>query len=233
MRSIGVRPTPKPSQSIYCTVILTISHVYDYIALSGGTIRLCDTGLARRPKYYLCGAILLILSFSVAHLTVGHASKDQVVRSGPLAASVGDPSFSYVSQWGSYGGPIMPNGVTVDPSGNVYIADAKNYAIVKLARDGSFVTSWGSYGTGPGQFRNPEGVALDASGNVYVTDSVNNNVEKFTNAGVFVGSWNTWNKTNVLRTPIGLSVNATGFVYVADEGNQRVEIFSSDGTYVS
>ncbi len=126
----------------------------------------------------------------------------------------------------------MPNGVTVDPSGNVYIADAKNYAIVKLARDGSFVSSWGSYGMGPGQFRNPEGVALDASGNVYVTDSVNNNVEKFTSAGVFVASWNTWNKTNVLRNPIGLSVNATGFVYVADEGNQRVEIFRSDGTYV-
>src|SRR6266516_1969220 len=157
--------------------------------------------------------------------------KSLVTRSGRGLAT--DISFSYSTQWRSYGGPIMPNGVTVDSSGNTYIADAKNYAIDKLARDGSFVSSWGSYGTGPGQFRNPEGVALDASGNVYVTDSVNNNVEKFTSAGIFIMSWSTWNTTNVLRTPIGLSVNATGFVYVADQGNQRVEIFRSDGTYVS
>ena len=195
--------------------------------------QITQRGIARRSRYYLCGTIFLVLFFSIANASGGHEAGIKATLPGPIPTVVGDSSFSYSSQWGSYGGPIMPNGVTVDPSGNVYIADAKNYAIVKLARDGSFVTSWGSYGTGPGQFRNPEGVALDASGNVYVTDSVNNNLEKFTNAGIFITSWSTWNTTNVLRNPIGLSVNATGFVYVADQGNQRVEIFRSDGTYVS
>src|SRR2546427_133122 len=163
---------------------------------------------------YVWGAVLLFLALSLATLDSNRTSRDPVARASGQASTTGGPSFSYSSQWGSYGGPIMPNGVAVDSSGNVYIADAKNYAIVKLASSGLFVTSWGSYGTGTGQFRNPEGIALDASGNVFVSDSVNNNVQKFTDTGGFVTSWNTWNKTSTLKQPFGLSVNATGFLYV-------------------
>src|SRR6266436_2194978 len=134
---------------------------------------------------YVWGAVLLFLALSLATLDSNHTSRDPVARASGQASATGGPSFTYSSQWGSYGGPIMPNGVAVDSSGNVYIADAKNYAIVKLASSGSFVTSWGSYGTGPGQFTNPEGVALDGSGNVYVSDSINNNIQKFTNTGGF------------------------------------------------
>src|SRR5260370_15937434 len=127
----------------------------------------------------------------------------------------------------------MPNGVGVHSSGHVYIADAKNYDIIKFAGDGSFVTSWGSKGTGPGQFRNPEGVAVDSSGNVYVSECINNNIQKFTSTGSFNMSWSTWNKTSVLSRPFGLSINATGFLYVVDQGNQRVHIFRNNGTYVT
>lgn len=34
-----------------------------------------------------------------------------------------------------------------------------------------YLTQWGTYGTGNGQFDGPVGVATDAAGNVYVTDS--------------------------------------------------------------
>lgn len=191
-----------------------------------------DRRFARRSKYYLCSVIFLILSFSVSQVTVSHEAREQVVRGGPLTTSLRGPSFGYSSQWGSYGGPIMPNGVAVDASGDVYIADAKNFAIVKLARNGSFLASWGSYGSGSGQFSNPEGIALDASGDVFVSDSVNNNVQKFTNTGGFVASWSTWNKTSVLSHPFGVSVNSTGFVYVVDQGDQRVQVYKNNGTYV-
>ncbi len=181
---------------------------------------------------YVWGAIFLFLALSLATLDSNHTSRDPVARASGQASATGGPSFSYSSQWGSYGGPIMPNGVAVDSSGNVYIADAKNYAIVKLASSGSFVTSWGSYGNGPGQFTNPEGIALDGSGNVYVSDSINNNIQKFTNTGGFITSWNTWNKTSILKHPFGLSINATGFLYVVDQGDQRVQIYRNNGTYV-
>ena len=44
----------------------------------------------------------------------------------------------------------------------------------------SFITAWGTYGTGNGQFKYPEGVAVDATtGDVYVTDYENHRVQKF------------------------------------------------------
>ena len=47
-------------------------------------------------------------------------------------------------------------------------------SIKKFDSDGKFITSWGSEGTGDGQFLRPEDVAVDSSSdNVYVTDSGN------------------------------------------------------------
>ncbi len=188
--------------------------------------------LAEKKIQYVLGAILLVLIFSLATLDVNPTSTKPTARASGSASITGGPSFSYASQWGSYGGPMTPNGVAVDSSGNVYVADAKNYAIDKLARDGSFLTAWGSQGTGPGRFNSPQGVALDSSGNVYVSDSVNNNIQKFTSSGTFIISWNSWNNTNVLKNPLGIAVNSTGFVYVVDQGDQRVQIFRNNGAYL-
>jgi len=43
----------------------------------------------------------------------------------------------------------------------------------------NFVTKWGSYGSGNGQFYNPNGIAVDSSGNVYVADSGYSRIQKF------------------------------------------------------
>ena len=48
---------------------------------------------------------------------------------------------------------------------------------------GTFVTKWGSFGSGNGQFNDPNGVAVDGSGNVYVADSNNNRIQKFSCSG--------------------------------------------------
>jgi sugar lactone lactonase YvrE len=182
--------------------------------------------------YAVLGVIFLLLALSMAPSQANRGRPEPYAQVIPQP-NIGNPSFSYSFQFGSYGGPIMPNGVALDPSANVFIADAKNYGVIELTSTGVFLTSWGTYGTGPGQFRLPQGIALDRSGNVYVADSQNNNIQKFTKTGTFITSWNTWNGTNPLKNPLGLSVNSTGFVYVADQGDQRVQVYRSDGTYVS
>lgn len=42
-----------------------------------------------------------------------------------------------------------------------------------------FVTKWGSYGTGDGEFLAPRGIAVEGSGKVFVADSANNRFQKF------------------------------------------------------
>ena len=59
-------------------------------------------------------------------------------------------------------------------------------------------SSFGSAGSGDGQFKEPTGVAVNgsseplvepAAGDVYVLDTGNNRVERFSSAGVFIAAW--------------------------------------------
>ena len=65
----------------------------------------------------------------------------------------------------------------------------QNNQIQKFTPDGTFLTQWGSFGTGDGQFKQPWGVAVDSAGNVYVTDYWNHRVQKFTSSGAFLTQW--------------------------------------------
>ena len=51
---------------------------------------------------------------------------------------------------------------------------------------GRFLTTWGSSGSGDGQFDGPFGVAVDGSGNVFVADTLNNRIEEFMSDGTFL-----------------------------------------------
>ena len=44
---------------------------------------------------------------------------------------------------------------------------------------GQFLTQWGTYGTGPGQFYKPIGVGVGTDGRVYVADSWNSRIQVF------------------------------------------------------
>ena len=63
-----------------------------------------------------------------------------------------EPPPVFLAKWGSsgtLGGEFdSPSGVAVDSTGNVYVVDKMNHRIQKFDDDGSFVTEWGSYGTG-------------------------------------------------------------------------------------
>jgi DNA-binding beta-propeller fold protein YncE len=71
-----------------------------------------------------------------------------------------------------------------------------------------FVTQWGGFGSGPGQFNSIAGVATDEAGNVYVADEfVNHRVQKFTPSGEFITEWGVY-------LPQGVDTDSAGNVYV-------------------
>ena len=71
-----------------------------------------------------------------------------------------------------------------------------------------FQSSFGSFGSGNGQFNGPTGIAVDSSGNIYVTDNNNNRVEEF---GTCVSPTPTMSATCtvVSATPTETSTNTT------------------------
>jgi hypothetical protein len=52
----------------------------------------------------------------------------------------------------------------------------------------TFQFTWGTFGTGPGQFNEPYRVAVDALGSVYVADQFNYRIQKFTADGSYLTS---------------------------------------------
>ncbi|MBV6341335.1 6-bladed beta-propeller [Candidatus Magnetobacterium casense] len=127
-----------------------------------------------------------------------------------------------------------PEGVAVDTSGNVYVADTKNYRIHKFTSDDKFIAKWGSKGSGDGQFDRPYGITLDNSGNVYVADTYNNRIQKFTSDGKFITKWGSFGSGDGQFAYLqGITVDGNSNVYVVDQGNDRIQKFTSDGNFIA
>ena len=129
-----------------------------------------------------------------------------------------------------------PMGITVDASGNIYVADTGNHRIRKITSAGEVSTlagSTGGFGEGVGsdaRFSEPTGVALDASGNIFVADVKNERIRKVTPSGAvttfaggYVPGFTNGSGTDAqFRTPTGVALDASGTVYVADRHNHAI-----------
>src|SRR6476659_9003670 len=73
--------------------------------------------------------------------------------------------YSFINKWGYTGSGngqfFAPEGIAVDSSGNVYVADYGNNRVQKFDSSGNFLTKWGISGKGNGQFSFPNGIAVD------------------------------------------------------------------------
>jgi DNA-binding beta-propeller fold protein YncE len=143
-----------------------------------------------------------------------------------------------VAKWGGPGsgnGQFNgPEGIAVDESGNIFVADRENNRIQKFTSNGAFLSKFGSLGMMDGQFNWPHGVAIDESGNIYVVDSNNYRIQKFTSAGAFILKWGQkGSQDGQFYNPTGIVVDKSGYVYVSDSGNHRIQKFTSEGVFVT
>jgi hypothetical protein len=150
---------------------------------------------------------------------------------------------------GTLNGPYM---ITLDPTGNLIIADAGEARIRKVdaitniittiagngtsgsGGDGTPATSAQLGGTGGGQ-PGPVGVTVDGAGNLYIGDATNNKVRKVDVAGIITTvagtgiAGNTGDGTPAtaarLSGPRGVAVNTAGTIlYIADANNNKIRV---------
>ena len=96
----------------------------------------------------------------------------------------------------------------------------------------TYMRSWGTEGTGNGQFKAARFIALDSRDRVYVTDSTNHRVQKFLADGTFLKAWGgQGTNPGQFDQPMGITVDAADRVYVADVGNDRIQKFSNKGGF--
>ena len=147
-----------------------------------------------------------------------------------------------------------PQGVAVDRTGNLYVADANKHVILKLASTG---TNWivttiagleGASGANDGtnsgaRFYDPGGVAVDGAGNLFIADSGNNVIREAvlsgtnrivsTIAGVansLGGNNDGTNDAAQFAFPVGIAVDSAGNLFVGDNGNVTIRKIAHSGT---
>lgn len=166
----------------------------------------------------------------------------KIDKSNIITTVAGNGSLS-----GGDGGPATAaglnrcQGLAVDKSGNVYIADYGNNKVRKINSSGiiSTIAGNGTVGySGDGliatnaELNQPTDVAVDASGNVYIADYSNFVVRKVNTAGIistFAGDGTFSHKGDGSPAtsagfvyPFGVCVDASGNVYISEEGDVRV-----------
>ncbi len=133
----------------------------------------------------------------------------------------------HIALWGTQGngnGQLWnPQGIAVDSSFNVYVADMQNNRIQKFDSIGNFITKWGTQGTGNGQFQYPTLIAVDKNGSVYVTEGNTRRIQKFSTDGNFITQWDAGS------VPSGIAVDSNCNVYVVEWILDRIQKFDSSG----
>ena len=85
--------------------------------------------------------------------------------------SEGRPVAQYVLAQPGTGRLVHPVDITVDKNGNLYVVDEKGHRVLKYGNDGKFLSTFGEYGDGGGQFIAPFRVAALADGTLLVADT--------------------------------------------------------------
>jgi sugar lactone lactonase YvrE len=164
-----------------------------------------------------------------------------IVTASPAVAPSGSPPPPVAKLlWTATapGDPFIPNTMTHDPAGRIWVAqpDHDRFAIFKP--DGTFVEYWGVPGSGDGQLNlrrplNGDGygaVAFAANGSFYVLDVGNRRVQVFDAHRRFVRAWGGFGLgPGQFNDPVGIVVGRDGRIHVLDDVRGVIETYDSTG----
>ena len=189
----------------------------------------------RTLRLSLVGPVIVVLLGAPGSRLAGQQSDDAAAPANILSAT---------SVWTSKGAEDEPltrlNSVNLAPDGNLWVLDGPKGQFQILSPDGQFIESWGTPGTGEGEFDfvRPDGlsygdVAFAPDGGFYVVESGNQRVQRFDADRRFVTMWGSKGEADgQFLDPIGAAVAPDGNVYVADDKRDDVQVFDPDGAFL-
>ena len=104
-----------------------------------------------------------------------------------------------------------PTDIAWLPDGTFFLSDGYvNTRVVKFDKDGKFLMTWGTPGTGPSQFDLVHSIAVDAQRRVYVSDRSNSRIQVFDENGKFLDMWEN------IKRPYYINLTQDQHLWVAD-----------------
>ena len=162
-----------------------------------------------------------------------------------MVASPDDAAADPVSFiWQTEGAPELPEFVThmaIDPACRLWVMDVQGDRFLIFDLDGNLLETWGTSGSGDGQFDFANagsymynGIAFAPDGGFYVSDAANGRVQHFDADRQFVRSWAINDSDGMISaTSSWIAVGPDGNVYVVvntDRG--MIQVYSPDGELI-
>lgn len=124
---------------------------------------------------------------------------------------------------------VNPVDVAVDRDGNLYVADAANARIEKLAPDGRHLLTIGEPGRQNGQFTSPRSVAVDNQGRIYVGQGDDFLIQRFAPDGSYLDAFGQSYADESMWSLPGLAVDENGNAYASQTIRHVVQSFDASG----
>ena len=113
-----------------------------------------------------------------------------------------------------------PSAIVTAPNGDIFVADGHggntNARIVKFAKDGTFVKTWGKKGSQLGEIDIPHAIAMDSGGRLFLGDRNNNRIQIFDQEGNYMDQWFQFSR------PSGVFIDKNDIIYVAGSESESV-----------
>ena len=218
--NLGGKPCEKPIKSLECKVLSKIT----------GTRASCSIERIALSQYEISYQPT-IKGRHQLHVKV----EGQHIRGSPFSVAVKSSVKKLDTPILTIGGLEGPWGVAINQRGEVVVTESKGHCVSVFSPSGKKLRSFGTRGSGHGQFTQPEGVAVDGEGNILVADFDNHRIQKFTAEGQFLTAVGTkGNGPLQFDRPTGIALSPIDSkVYVVEWGNQRCHILNSDLTFSS
>lgn len=165
--------------------------------------------MERRSKnrFIRVWVMMVVLALALALASAAVAQDATPAQDAPAAATAG----------------TLTLGVTTTPAGG------QAFWLTAV----SFQGSWGRFGKGNGQYRQPRDIDQDAAGNLYVSDHRNSRVQKLSSTGTFLASIGQAGRgAHKLLRPNAIAVSGN-LLFVANTENHRITVFNTtNGAFV-